>query len=103
MQSIFSRKAKAAFIACAWSSAAFAHSFTNHAGHVVSGELSSVSNGVAVVSGKAYPLTVFPASEQARMRAIFGVVPQPTPREKAVSRYRKEMEKRREALEAARQ
>ena len=87
MQSIFSRKAKAAFIACAWSSAAFAHSFTNHAGHVV--------------SGKAYPLTVFPASEQARMRAIFGVVPQPKPREKAVSRYRKEMEKRREALEAA--
>ncbi len=102
MQSIFTRKAKAAFIACAWSSAALAHSFTNHAGHVVSGELASISNGVAVISGRAYPLTVFPASEQARMRAILGVVPPPTPREKAVIRYRKEMEKRRAALKSAR-
>ena len=81
---------------------ALAHSFTNHAGHVVSGELASISNGVAVISGRAYPLTVFPASEQARMRAILGVVPPPTPREKAVIRYRKEMEKRRAALKSAR-
>lgn len=102
MQSTFSRKATAVFIACVWSSAALAHSFTNHAGLVVSGALTSVSNGVAVVSGKAYPLTVFPASEQARMRSILGVPAPSTPRERAVARFREEMEKRRAALKAAR-
>lgn len=102
MRSIFTRKAKAAFIACAWSSAALAHSFTNHAGHVVSGALASVSNGVAVISGRAYPLTVFPASEQARMRAVLGIPATPAPREKAAARFREEMEKRRAALKSAR-
>lgn len=102
MRSIFTRKAKAAFIACAWSSAALAHSFTNHAGHVVSGALTSVSNGVAVISGRAYPLTVFPASEQARMRAVLGIPATPAPREKAAARFREEMEKRRAALKSAR-
>ena len=101
MRYIFSRKAKAAFTACVWSSAALAHSFTNHAGHVVSGELTALSNGTAVVSGKSYPLKIFPKSEQERMRAIIGAPAPLTPREKSVARHLEEREKRLDALEKA--
>lgn len=45
---------------------------TNHAGHVVSGELQSVTNGNFTVSGKSYPLSVLPDSEQRRVRTAAG-------------------------------
>ena len=47
--------------------------FTNHAGHAVIGRLSAISNGVAVIGGRAYPLAIFPESEQARMRDLLQV------------------------------
>ena len=46
------------------------HSFTNHAGHAVTGWLSAIANGIALINGRAYPLAVFPKSEQVRMREI---------------------------------
>lgn len=78
MRSTFTKKALLACIACGLSSAAVASSFTNHAGHVVSGQLVSLTNGVAVIGSRAYPLSVFPDSEQARMRALL-CVPQKLP------------------------
>ena len=83
MRYISTRKARAACIVCALSSVAVlggaqSGSFTNHAGHAVSGVLTSVSNGVAVISGKAYPITAFPEGERARMIGMLGV-PQDLP------------------------
>ena len=73
MSSISTRKALQACIACVWSSVAAASSFTNHAGHVVSGRLTALTNGVAVIGGRSYPLSVFPDVEQARMRELLRV------------------------------
>ena len=73
MPSISTRKALQACIVCVWSSAAAASAFTNHAGHAVSGHLSALTNGVAVIGGRAYPLSVFPDPEQARMRELLRV------------------------------
>ena len=73
MSSISTRKALQACIACVWSSVAAASSFTNHAGHAVSGRLTALTNGVAVIGGRSYPLSVFPDSEQARMRELLRV------------------------------
>ena len=85
MPSISTRKALQACIVCAWSSlacgafgeralpGASASAFTNHAGHAVSGRLSALTNGVAVIGGRGYPLSVFPGSEQARMRELLRV------------------------------
>ena len=72
MPSISTRKALQACIACVWSSVACATpvAFTNHAGHAVSGRLTALTNGVAVIGGRSYPLSVFPDSEQARMREL---------------------------------
>jgi len=47
--------------------------FTNHAGHAVIGRLTAVSNSVAVIGGRAYPLSIFPESEQVRMRDLLQV------------------------------
>lgn len=58
-------------------------SVTNHAGRVVSGELSSVTNGQFVISGRRYPLSILPASEQQRVRAAGGLDVR-TPREKRI-------------------
>ena len=73
MPSIFTRKALQACIVCAWSSLAAASAFTNHAGHVVSGRLTALTNGTALINGRAYPLSIFPESEQARMRELLRV------------------------------
>ena len=91
MQYISTRKALPAFIACVLSSAVFgeAHTnkvdravfgeaYTNHAGHVVSGKLTAITNRIAVISGRSYPLSVFPEAEQARMRMALAV-PLPLP------------------------
>ena len=77
------RKARAVCIVCALSSLAALFgvqtgSFTNHAGHAVSGALTSVSNGTAVISGRAYPLSAFPDAERARMMELLGA-PQELP------------------------
>ena len=37
------------------------------------GRLTAVSNSVAVIGGRAYPLSIFPESEQARMRELLQV------------------------------
>ena len=47
--------------------------FTNHAGHAVSGRLTALTNGTVVINGRAYPLSIFPDSEQARMRELLRV------------------------------
>ena len=73
MSSISTRKALQACIACVWSSVAAASAFTNHAGHAVSGRLTALTNGTALINGRAYPLSIFPASEQARMRELLRV------------------------------
>ena len=73
MPSISTRKALQACIVCVWSSVAAASAFTNHAGHVVSGRLTALTNGVALIGGRSYPLSIFPDSEQARMRELLRV------------------------------
>ena len=47
-------------------------SVTNHAGHVVSGELTAVTNGNFTISGRPLPLKVLPASEQKRLKVLAG-------------------------------
>ena len=47
-------------------------SVTNHAGRVVSGEFGGVTNGNFIVSGRAYPLSVLPKSEQMRVKKLAG-------------------------------
>ena len=47
--------------------------FTNHAGHAVNGHLTALTNGAAVIGGRTYPLSIFPDSEQARMRELLRV------------------------------
>lgn len=99
MRYTFTRKATAAFIVCAWSSLAFGHSFTNHAGHAVSGELTSISNNVAVISGRRVPLSVFPTREQERMRKVLGIAP--PPRQRELDKFLDDKIKRIDALEKA--
>ena len=101
MQYIFTRKALPAFIACALSSAAAGGSFTNHVGHAVSGELTAITNGVAVIGSRSFPLSIFPESEQARMRELLAL-PEPLPPTLvALRRSLKERAKRTDALVAA--
>ena len=47
-------------------------SVTNHAGHVVSGELTVVTNGTFTVGGRTLPLKILPAAEQRRLKALAG-------------------------------
>ena len=47
-------------------------SVTNHAGHVVSGELTAVTNGTFTVGGRTLPLKILPAAEQRRLKVIAG-------------------------------
>ena len=39
----------------------------------MSGRLTALTNGVAVIGGRGYPLSIFPDSEQARMRELLRV------------------------------
>ena len=101
MQSIFTRKVPTVFIVCVLSSLAWSGTFTNHAGRTISGRLSAISNGMAVVSGRAYPLSVFPESEQRRMLALLSVPEPLPPRLEALRRSLRERALRAEALAAA--
>ena len=47
-------------------------SVTNHAGHVLSGELTAVTNGTFTVAGRTLPLMVLPAAEQRRLKVLAG-------------------------------
>lgn len=47
-------------------------SVTNHAGGVVSGELTSVTNGMFTIAGRTLPLKVLPAAEQRRLKVLAG-------------------------------
>lgn len=47
-------------------------SVTNHAGHVLSGELTSVTNGTFTVGGRTLPLKSLPATEQRRLKVLAG-------------------------------
>ena len=47
-------------------------SVTNHAGGVLSGELTSVTNGTFTLAGRTLPLTVLPAAEQRRLKVLAG-------------------------------
>ena len=115
MQSISTRKALQACIACVWSSVAAsggtcvaASAYTNHAGHAVSGLPTAITNGCVVISGRSYPLAVFPEKEQARMyedllsgksRTLATAAIPPLPRKLAAMRLRlRERYLRNEAL-----
>ena len=65
----------------------------------MSGELTSISNNVAVISGRRVPLSVFPPKEQARMRALLGIAPPPTPRQRELDKFLDDKIKRIDALE----
>ena len=80
------------------SGAAAADSFTNHAGHVVCGCLEAVSNNVAVISGRAYPLSIFPDSEKKRIQDAFGGLPRLPPRLVAMRSSLRDRYLRNEAL-----
>lgn len=45
---------------------------TGSAGHVVSGELTSVTNGMFTVGGRTLPLRVLPTAEQRRLKVLAG-------------------------------
>ena len=47
-------------------------SVTNHAGHVLSGELTSVTNGTFTVAGRTLPMKILPAAEQRRLKVLVG-------------------------------
>lgn len=47
-------------------------SVTNHLGHVMTGELTSVTNGNFTISGRTMPLKVLPKHEQRRLKALAG-------------------------------
>ena len=47
-------------------------SVTNHAGGVLSGELTAVMNGTFTVGGRTLPLKVLPAAEQRCLKALAG-------------------------------
>jgi hypothetical protein len=79
VQFIFTRKVLQACIVCVLSSAAggaapgeVAEAYTNHAGHAVCGRLTAITNGYAVIESRRYPLSIFPAAEQERMRSALG-------------------------------
>ena len=67
----------------------------------MSGELTSISNNVAVISGRSVPLSIFPPKEQARMRALLGIAPPPTPRQRELDKFLDDKIKRIDALERA--
>ena len=98
MQYIFTRKALPAFIACVLSSAAAGGSFTNHVGRSVSGQLTSITNGVAVIGSRSYPLSIFPEAEQVRMRSLLALPPPLPPDLVALRRSLDERFRRNEAL-----
>ena len=52
--------------------AALMVSVTNHAGAVLTGELTAVTNGTFTVSGRTYSLTILPDSEQKRLKELAG-------------------------------
>ena len=47
-------------------------SVTNHAGGVLSGELTAVTNGMFTVGGRTLPLRVLPTAEQRRLKVLAG-------------------------------
>ena len=47
-------------------------SVTNHAGHVLSGELTSVTNGTFTIGRRTLPLGALPAAEQRRLKVLAG-------------------------------
>ena len=47
-------------------------SVTNHAGGVLSGELTSVTNGTFAIGGRTLPLRVLPAAERRRLKVLAG-------------------------------
>lgn len=47
-------------------------SVTNHAGGILSGELTSVTNGMFTVSGRTLPLKILPVAEQRRLKVLAG-------------------------------
>ena len=47
-------------------------SVTNHAGGVLSGELTEVTNGTFTVAGRTLPMRILPKAEQRRLKVLAG-------------------------------
>ena len=47
-------------------------SVTNHVGHVISGELGAVANGMFEIGSRRIPLSALPVSERLRIKALAG-------------------------------
>lgn len=47
-------------------------SVTNHAGGVLSGELTAVTNGTFTVAGRTLQMNILPAAEQRRLKVLAG-------------------------------
>jgi len=62
-------------------------SVTNHLGHVMTGELSSVTNGNFTLAGRTMPLKALPEGEQRRLVALAGGDVR-TSRERLMDRFR---------------
>jgi len=75
-------------------------SVTNNAGFVMTGELTSVTNGRFTVNGRTMPLKILPKSEQKRLRKLAGGDTR-TPDEKRRDRIVESDLKRLDALVAA--
>ena len=48
-------------------------SVTNHAGGVLSGELTAVTNGTFTVGGRTLPMRILPMAEQRRLKVLAGL------------------------------
>jgi len=72
-------------------------SVTNHAGYVMTGELTSVTNGQFTVGGRTMPLKILPAREQRRLKALASCDTR-TPEEKRRARMAENDLKRLDAL-----
>ena len=78
--------------------------YTNHAGQVVRACPLAVTNGVVTVAldgGRRarYPLSIFPASEQRRIKSALGVADPPPATRPPRNRLRETFDRRRRALE----
>ncbi len=68
-------------------------SVTNHAGIVLSGELTAVTNGTFTVDGRTLPLSVLPADQQKRLKELAGQDARPSKERRKEERLANELKR----------